>query len=244
LKNNLIYGIRPVMEALEAGKTLDKVFVQNNLRGDLFRDLKQLLYSSGIQIQYVPQEKLNRLTRKNHQGVVAFLSIIPYHDITSIIPGIFEKGEMPLILILDRISDVRNFGAISRTAECTGVHALIIPQKGAAQVNEDAIKTSAGALHRIPVCKSTNLKDTLKFLKDSGLQVLTASEKGNDPYHKIDMNMPLAIVMGSEEDGVSEELMKLSDQLVSIPILGQIKSLNVSVAAGVLLYEAVRQRNG
>ena len=232
------------MEALEAGKTLDKVFVQKNLRGDLFRDLRQLLHRSGIQIQYVPQEKLNRLTRKNHQGVVAYLSLITYQDISIILPGIFEQAKIPLILILDRISDVRNFGAIARTAECAGVDAIIIPMKGAAQINEDAIKTSAGALHRIPVCKSSNLWNDLIYLKESGLQILSASEKGNTAYHQVDFSLPSTIILGSEEDGVSEKLLKASDKIISIPILGEIQSLNVSVSAGIMIYEAVRQREG
>ncbi len=243
-KDNLIYGIRPVIEAVQAGKTLDKVFIQKGLQGDLFRDMRNLLLKTDVQIQYVPIEKLNRLTRKNHQGVVAFLSLIPYQDIEIILPGLFEQGEVPMILMLDRISDVRNFGAIARTAECAGVHAIIIPDKGAAQINEDAVKTSAGALHRIPVCKSPNFIDSIKFLKNSGLQIIAATEKGSSYYHAIDMNVPCALVLGSEEDGISPNLILAVDLLVKIPILGEIESLNVSVAAGIILYEAVRQRHG
>ena len=241
-KENLIYGIRPVLEALEAGKTLDKVFVQKGLQGDLIRELRNKLLKTDVQVQYVPVEKLNRITRKNHQGVVAYLSLIPYQEISIILPGIFEQGKVPLILILDRISDVRNFGAIARTAECAGVHAIIIPLKGAAQINEDAIKTSAGALHRIPVCKSSNLWNDLVFLKESGLQIISASEKGETAHYSIDFNLPSVIIMGSEEDGISEKLLKVSDKVISIPILGEIQSLNVSVSAGIIIYEAVRQR--
>ena len=174
-KDNLIYGIRPAIEAVQAGKTLDKVFIQKGLQGDLFRELRNLLLKTDVQIQYVPIEKLNRLTRQNHQGIVAFLSLIPYQDISIILPGLFEQGEIPMILVLDRISDVRNFGAIARTAECSGVQAIIIPNKESAQINEDAIKTSAGALHRIPVCKSLDLAETIKFLKESGLQVIAGT---------------------------------------------------------------------
>jgi len=243
-KDNLIYGIRPVIEAVQAGKTLDKVFIQKGLQGDLFRDMRNLLLKTEVQIQYVPIEKLNRLTMKNHQGVVAFLSLIPYQDIEIILPGLFEQGEIPMILMLDRISDVRNFGAITRTAECAGVHAIIIPDKGAAQINEDAVKTSAGALLRIPVCKSPNFIDSIKFLKNSGLQVIAATEKGSSYYHTADMNVPCTLVLGSEEDGISPNLIRAVDLLVKIPILGEIESLNVSVAAGIILYEAVRQRHG
>ncbi len=241
-QSNLIFGIRPVIEAVKAGKTLDKVLVQKGLQGDLFRELRMLLVKHDIQIQYVPIEKLNRITRKNHQGIIAMLSLIPYQDIETIMPGIFEQGEVPLILMLDRISDVRNFGAIARTAECAGVHAIIIPVKGSAQINEDAVKTSAGALLRIPVCKSENLTGTIGFIRNSGLQVLAASEKGADLYSSVDMRLPTAIVLGSEEDGVSVNLLRIADHLVKIPINGEIESLNVSVAAGIMAYEAVRQR--
>jgi len=243
-KDNLIYGIRPAIEAVQAGKTLDKVFIQKGLQGDLFRELRNLLLKTDVQIQYVPIEKLNRLTRQNHQGIVAFLSLIPYQDISIILPGLFEQGEIPMILVLDRISDVRNFGAIARTAECSGVQAIIIPNKESAQINEDAIKTSAGALHRIPVCKSLDLAETIKFLKESGLQVIAGTEKANDYYHATDLKLPFALVLGSEEDGISSGLIRTADQLVKIPIQGEIESLNVSVAAGIILFEAVRQRLG
>jgi 23S rRNA (guanosine2251-2'-O)-methyltransferase len=201
-----------------------------------------LLKKNNIPYQYVPVEKLNRLTSKNHQGVVGYLSTVTYHKIQQILPTLFEEGKTPLLLILDRITDVRNFGAIARTAACSGVHAIIIPSKGAAQINADAIKTSAGALHTIPVCRENNLKDVIAFLRESGLQVISCTEKTKDVYYSHDYTLPVAIIMGSEEDGISSEYLKASDAHAMIPLMGDIGSLNVSVATGIILYEAVRQR--
>jgi len=195
-----------------------------------------------VPLQTVPIDRLNRITRKNHQGVIAFQSRISYHNIEQILPGVFESGKTPLILILDHITDVRNFGAIARTAECSGVNAIVIPSKGSAAVNEDAMKTSAGALNIVPVCRARNLEDTMRYLKDSGLKIIAASEKGNMTHFDEALDMPLAIIMGSEDTGVSAKLLKISDSLLRIPQVGQIGSLNVSVAAGVLLFEVLRQR--
>jgi 23S rRNA (guanosine2251-2'-O)-methyltransferase len=192
--------------------------------------------------QQVPVEKLNRLTLKNHQGVVAFISPIIYQKIENIIPEIFEKGETPLILVLDCITDVRNMGAIARTAECAGVQAIVVPSKGSAQINPDAVKTSAGALYKIPVCRHDNLVQTVRFLQESGLQIVCCTEKTNDFIYKPDYSAPTAIVMGSEEDGVRNEIIRIADHLAKIPMYGEIESLNVSVATGVILYEAIRQR--
>jgi 23S rRNA (guanosine2251-2'-O)-methyltransferase len=192
----------------------------------------------------VPGEKLDRITRKNHQGIIAYISAVEYANIEELMPLLFETGKTPLILILDGITDVRNFGAIARSAECAGVHAIIIPEKGAAQVNADAVKTSAGALLRIPICRVRRLSESLKFLKNSGLQVLAATEKGADYYYKVDMTLPTAIIMGAEDTGVYVENLKLADKNIKIPILGEIESLNVSVAASLIIYEAVRQRLG
>lgn len=239
---NMIFGLRPVIEALKSGKEIDRLFVQNGLKNELFGEMMGLLKKHNVLYQYVPLEKLNRLTSKNHQGVVGYISSIEYHKIENILPAVFEAGKTPLILILDRITDVRNFGAIARTAECSGVDAIVIPMRGAAQINADAIKTSAGALHTIPVCREENLKQVIEFLRESGLQVIACTEKTKENYYQQDLTLPVAIIMGSEEDGISPEYLKLADAHAKIPLLGEIGSLNVSVATGILLYEAVRQR--
>jgi len=238
----MIFGIRPVLEAIEAGKEVDKILLQKGLRGDLFHELLDMSRQMDIPIQTVPIDRLNRITRKNHQGVVAFISHISYTRLEQVMPGVYESGRTPLILILDHITDVRNFGAIARTAEVSGVDAIVIPSKGAAAINEDAMKTSAGALNVIPVCREEKLQNAVKFLKDSGLKIVAATEKGSMDYDKDDLNVPLAVIMGSEDTGVSAELLKLSDSLLMIPQAGKIGSLNVSVAAGVILFEALRQR--
>ena len=241
-KDSLIFGIRPVIEAINSGKEIDKLLLQNGLKGDLIRDIMILIKERNIVYQYVPIQKLNCLTRGNHQGVIAYISEIEFQYIEHIIPEIFEKGRVPLILILDRISDVRNFGAISRTAECSGVDTIVIPSKGSAQINGIAIKTSAGALLKLPVCRSVNLKDTIDYLKECGLQIISCTEKADSSLFKTDLTKPTAIIMGSEEDGISGEYIKRSDFRVNIPVQGQIESLNVSVACGVILYETIRQR--
>ena len=240
--DNMIFGLRPVIEALKAGKEIDRLFVQNGLKNELFGEMMGLLKKHNVQYQYVPLEKLNRLTAKNHQGVVGYVSAIEYHRIAQVLPAVFEAGKMPLLLILDRITDVRNFGAIARTAECSGVDAIIIPSRGAAQINADAIKTSTGALHKIPVCREDNLKEVIAFLRESGLQVVACTEKTKEHYYELDLTLPVAIIMGSEENGISPDYLKLADAHAKIPLLGEIGSLNVSVATGIILYEAVRQR--
>ncbi len=242
ITNTLLFGLRPVIEAVNAGKEIDKLFIQNNLTGDIHSELRKLIKDHEIPFQYVPIEKLNRLTRKNHQGVVCYLSTIIYQKIEDILPFVFEQGKTPLLLILDRITDVRNFGAIARGAECAGVNAIVIPSKGAAQVNGDAIKTSAGALHKIPVCRSENLKTTIDYLKNSGVQIVACTEKTESVYYDVNYTLPTAIILGSEENGISDEYLKRSDARAKIPLLGEIGSLNVSVATGVILYEAIRQR--
>jgi 23S rRNA (guanosine2251-2'-O)-methyltransferase len=241
-RNELLFGIRAIIEAVKSGKEIDKLFLQAGIKGELISELKAIVAAHQIPYQYVPIEKLNRLTPKNHQGAVCFVSPIAYQHIETILPGIYEKGEVPLILILDRITDIRNFGAIARTAECAGVHALIIPSRGAAQINGDAIKTSAGALHKIPVCKEENLKATIEFLKDSGVQIIACSEKTDKDYYTADMTGPVALIMGSEEDGISAEYLKRCDATVKIPLYGTIDSLNVGVATGIVLFEGMRQR--
>lgn len=243
MNSDFIFGIRAVIEAIKSGKEIEKVLIKKGLRGELFGELFSLVKELRIPFQYVPIEKIDRVTRKNHQGIVAYTSPIEYKNIEEILPSLFEQGKTPLFLILDQVSDVRNFGAIARTAECAGVDAIIIPTKGSAQVNSDAIKTSAGALHKIPVCRTESLKDTIKFIKESGVQIIAATEKSDDLYYQADYTLPTAIIMGSEEKGVYIEFLKLADQNVKIPILGEIESLNVSVAAAIITYEAVRQRS-
>jgi 23S rRNA (guanosine2251-2'-O)-methyltransferase len=239
---NYIFGIHAVLEAAQAGKDVDKVLVRRGAGSDLLKKLLGVLSRMDIPVQMVPVEKLNRITGKNHQGVIAFLSEVSYVDITSLLPSIFEKGEDPLILLLDGVSDVRNFGAIARSAECAGVHAIVIPASGSAAINADAIKTSAGALHRIPVCRHRDLLTVMRFLKESGLSLFAATEKASDSMHAVDMTGPAGLIMGSEDTGISAQLLKISDSWVSIPMQGKIASLNVSVATGVILFEMLRQR--
>ncbi|MCD6111704.1 MAG: 23S rRNA (guanosine(2251)-2'-O)-methyltransferase RlmB [Bacteroidales bacterium] len=241
-KENQIYGLRPVIEAIKSGKEIDKILFQKGLKGTIYNELRTLAFNKNIAIQFVPVEKLNRITRKNHQGIVAYISLINYYNIEDILPMVYEKGEIPLFLILDRITDVRNIGAISRTAECAGVQAIIIPDKGSAQINADAIKSSAGALHLVNIVKSRNLKNTIKYLKDNGIQIVACTEKSDDYYYSTDFTIPTAIIMGSEENGISNDLLNISDCKVKIPVKGEIESLNVSVASAVIVYEAVKQR--
>jgi 23S rRNA (guanosine2251-2'-O)-methyltransferase len=241
---DLIFGVRSVIEAIKSGKDFDKIQIQRGNQSALVKELLSVANTHQVPVQFVPQEKFRIYQGKNHQGVIAVLSPITYQKIENIIPTIYEEGENPFILILDEISDVRNFGAIIRTAECSGVHAVIIPDKGSAAITGDAIKTSAGALFKVPVCRVRSLLQTIDFLKTSGLKIISASEKTEANYTSVDFNVPLALIMGSEEKGVSPKILKTSDAIVKIPILGTIESLNVSVAAGILLYEAVRQKTG
>lgn len=240
--NQMVFGIRAVMEAIESGQELESLFVQRGLGGALFMELKSLLREHGLSFQHVPIEKLNRITRKNHQGVIGVISPITYHKTENILPAIYERGEVPLLLILDGVTDVRNLGAIARSAECAGVHALIVPQKGSAEINPDAIKTSAGALFNIDVCREESLSKTVRFLQESGVKVVACTEKTPSDVYQNDYTGPVAFVMGSEEHGVSDEVLRIADELGKIPMFGEISSLNVSVATGIVLYEAVRQR--
>jgi 23S rRNA (guanosine2251-2'-O)-methyltransferase len=241
--NQMIFGIRAVIEAIRSGKEIESLYIQRGIGGSLLNELKPLMNEYNITAQQVPVEKLNRITPKNHQGVIAFISPIIYQKIENIIPEIFEKGEVPLVLVLDSITDVRNMGAIARTAECAGVHAIVIPAKGSAQINPDAIKTSAGALYKIPVCRHDNFMQTVRFLQESGLQLVCCTEKTTDDIYKPDYTSPTAIVMGSEDEGIRNEIIRISDHLAKIPMFGEIESLNVSVSTGIILYEAIRQRN-
>lgn len=240
--NSHIFGIRTVIEAIQSGKTIDKVFIQKGLQGELFKQLSGLLKKHHINTSYVPIEKLNRLTKKNHQGVVANVSPIEFYDLENLVLETIESGKTPLFIVLDQLSDVRNFGAIIRTAECTGVNGIIIQKKGGAPVTADTVKTSAGAIFNIPICKVDHIKDAIFYLQGSGIQTIAASEKASDIVYHIDFSLPSAIVMGSEGKGVSNSVLKLVDHQAKLPMYGTIASLNVSVACGVFLYEAIRQR--
>ena len=237
----MIFGIRAVIEAIQAGKTVDKILLKKDLQGEVVKELFAVLKEHPIPLQRVPQERLNRITRKNHQGVVAFVSAVAYHRLEDVIPFVFEQGKDPFIVLLDGITDVRNFGAIARTCECAGVHAIVIPSKDSVSVNADAMKTSAGALNVIPVCKEKSINHTIRFLKDSGVTVIAASEKGVKNYTDVAYAGPIAIVVGAEDTGVSYENLRICDEIVKIPLFGTIGSLNVSVAASIMVYEAVRQ---
>lgn len=241
-KNEMIFGVRAVIEALDAGKEIDKILIKRDMQSDLSRELFAALRGRMIPVQRVPVERIDRITRKNHQGVVAFVSPITYQLTEDIVPFLFEQGKSPLLLMLDGITDVRNFGAIARTCECAGVDAIIIPAKNSVTVNADAVKTSAGALMTLPVCKEQSLTATIKFLKDSGFRILAATEKGDYDYSKANYTDPTCIIMGAENTGVPYEHLKYCDEWVRIPLMGKIESLNVSVAAGILIYEAVKQR--
>ena len=239
---DFIFGIRPVIEAINSGKNIDKLMIRKGLKGELYYELMTLVKQFEIPVQIVPNERINRVTPKNHQGVLAFISPIEFQNIEQILPTLYEKGKVPFIVMLDKVTDVRNFGAISRTAECAGVDAVIIPDKGSARISADAVKTSAGALHNVPVCRVKSLTKAIRFLQDSGVQIIAATEKASDYYYQVDFTMPTAILMGAEDRGVAIEYLKICDKMVKIPVLGEIESLNVSVAASILIYEAVKQR--
>lgn len=237
-----IYGLRPVIEAIDGDTQIDKVLIQNGLAGPLAGELKGRIRDKKIPFQFVPIEKLNRLSKGNHQGVVALISPIEYKQALDLIPLLMEGEKPPMVLLLDHVTDVRNFGAIVRTAECTGVDAVIIPDHGSAQVSDDAVKTSSGALLRMPICRESNLKTVLNLARQCGMQIVAATEKGATDYLEVDFRKPTLLIMGAEETGISPELLKLTDARAKLPIMGQVQSLNVSVAAAVFMYEVLRQR--
>ena len=240
--NDYIYGLRAIIEAIRSGRAIDKLFIRKDLQGELASELFGLLKQHRIVAQRVPVERLNRITRKNHQGAIAMLAAVEYQNLGQLVTTLFEAGNLPFIVVLDGITDVRNFGAIARTAECCGVDALVIPERGSVSVGADAVKTSAGALLSLPVCRDHTTAGAVRFLKDSGFNVVAVSEKANINYTQADYTVPTALVMGAEDTGISPEVMSLCDTRVSIPMFGTIGSLNVSVAAGVMMYEVVRQR--
>ncbi|MBQ4917817.1 MAG: 23S rRNA (guanosine(2251)-2'-O)-methyltransferase RlmB [Muribaculaceae bacterium] len=242
-KNDYIFGIRPVIEAIEAGKDIDKILVKKDLSGELINELYDLVKEYKILIQRVPLEKINRITRKNHQGVLAILSSVTYSNISNVIPEIYESGNMPFLVALDGVTDVRNFGAIARTCECAGVDAIVIPERHSVSVSGDAMKTSAGALNYVQVCRERSMVGALNYLKANGCKIVGASGKTKVSYTDVDYSVPTVIVMGAEDKGLEPEVEAVCDELVTIPEYGKINSLNVSVAAGILMYEVVRQRN-
>lgn len=241
-KTQYIFGLRAIIEAIEAGRDIDKVLLRKGLQGDLAKELLTLIKAHDLPMQWVPTEKLNRITMRNHQGAIALLSAVTYYPLEQVVSQTFDDGGMPLIIVLDQITDTRNFGAIARTAECAGATAIVIPDHNSVTVNADAVKTSAGALLTLPVCRVRSLPDALQFLSDSGLQITGASEKAAEDFTTPDYTIPTAIVMGAEDTGISPAVLKKCNRLVSIPILGKIGSLNVSVAAGIMMYQAVTQR--
>ena len=245
-EKEMIFGIRAVMEAIDAGKVLDKILLRRDMSSSIGRELIDKLNANQLMaaVQRVPVEKLNQYTDKNHQGVIAFLSPIEFYRVEDMVQNLFEAGKVPFLVVLDGVTDVRNFGAIARTCSCAGVDALVIGTRGGAAVNGDAIKASAGALHSLPVCKVENMQNALRYLRESGIKLVAATEHTERNYTDADLTVPVAIVMGNEEKGIYEENLKLCDEQVRIPMVGTIESLNVSVAAGVFIYEVVRQRSG
>lgn len=242
MSEDYIFGIRAVIEAIQAGKDIDRVYIKKDLSGELASELFDLMRKHHIVSRRVPVERINKITRKNHQGVVALLSAVTYDSLDRIIPELYEAGVLPFIVVLDGVTDVRNFGAIARTCECAGVDAIVIPTHNSVSVNADAVKTSAGALHHLPICRESSTLAAVKQLKNSGYKIVAVTEKADINYTLTDYTVPVALVLGAEDTGISPEILRLSDIFVSIPMFGKIGSLNVSVAAGVTIYEVVRQR--
>ncbi|KQS48745.1 MAG: 23S rRNA (guanosine(2251)-2'-O)-methyltransferase RlmB [Flavobacterium sp.] len=242
-KGHQIFGIRAIIEAIQAGKEIDKVFIQKDAQGELMKDLMKVMKRAGVNFSYVPVEKLNKLTPNNHQGAVATIAPVSFHNLETLIETVMDSGKTPLFLILDQISDARNFGAIIRTAECTGVDGIIIQKQGAAPVNGDTVKTSAGAVFNVPICKVEHIKDAIFHLQGSGIKTIAATEKTDQNIYDLSLNEPIAIIMGSEDRGVNPSVLKIVDEKAKLPMFGTIASLNVSVACGAFLYETVRQRS-
>ncbi len=240
-RTDLIFGVHAVIEALKAERSINKILIQKGIQKETFNELRDALKGQQFQLQFVPNQKLDSLTSGNHQGVIAFVTPIEYQEIESLVDQMLEAGKKPTILVLDRITDVRNFGAIARTAECEGVDAILIPSKGSALVTSDAMKASAGALNRIPVCKTDDLKNSLFYLQQSGLRLVACTEKSATPLYQVNLRGSVAIIMGSEENGITQDLINMSDIKAKIPMRGSISSLNVGVAAGMVLYEKLRQ---
>lgn len=243
-ENTLLFGRHPVMDALEAGKPIDKILIQQGLRGEFEKEIRGYSRRNNIHLQVVPKERLNSLVRGNHQGIAAWLSALPYYLLEDVLPEAFESGRAPLVILLDGVTDVRNFGAIARSAELAGAHALVTSSKGSAPINAESIKTSAGALTKIPVCRQSSLVKAAEYCQLSGLQVIAGSLEAEQMPWDVDLRIPTALVLGAEGPGVSQALLRMSDQLFKIPQIGSTDSFNVSVAAGIMLYESMRQRLG
>jgi 23S rRNA (guanosine2251-2'-O)-methyltransferase len=239
--DEFIFGVRAVIEAIKANREINKIMIQKGMNKDLFQELKDTLVDKNYYLQFVPVEKLNKVTENNHQGVIAYVAPVAYHKVEDLVEKMLEEGKKPCILVLDRITDVRNFGAIARTAECEGVDAILIPSKASVQVTSDAIKTSAGALNRIPVCKSDNIKDSLFYIQQCGLRIVACTEKTQTPLYQANLRGSVAIIMGSEEDGITNDFLNMADIKARIPMRGESASMNVGVATGIVLYEKTRQ---
>lgn len=244
MSTETIYGTRAVIEAIHAGKEIEKIMIQSGLNNDLLKELIALARENKVPYTFVPAEKLKKFTSKNHQGVICLLSAVAYASLDNLIDRAYGEGREPFLLMLDRVTDVRNFGAIARTAECAGVDGIIVSEKGNAPITSDAMKTSAGALNHLSVCRERDLKKTMQFLRESGIKVVACTEKTNRSIFDVPLSGPIALIMGSEEDGISDALLRDADELVKIPLKGKIESLNVSVAAGIALYEVLRTRKG
>ena len=241
-KNDIVFGVHPILEGLNSEENFDKILILNSLRTPQAKEIMILAREKGISINKVPQQKLDRITRKNHQGIIGFIAPIEFQSIEDILPEIFIQGKVPFLLILDRVSDVRNFGAIIRTAECAGVDAIIIPKKGSAQINGETIKTSTGAIFNIPICKVPGIDSVIPFLKESGIHLVACTEKTEINYTKVDYTIPIGIILGSEDSGIATSNITKSDSTAKLPLTGKTNSLNVSVAAGIIMYEVIRQR--
>lgn len=238
-----IYGRHPVLEALQTAAPVEKVVLQQGTRGAFERELRHLCRDRGVPMQVAPRERLDRMVRGNHQGVIAYLAAVAYQRVADVLPMIYEKGELPLLLLLDGVTDVRNLGAIARSAEVTGAQALVVPRSGSASLNADAVKSSAGALLRLPVCREQSLVSTVDFLRESGLRVYASDLSGQQELHQLDLREPTALILGSEGKGIQPALARTADERFRIPQRGHLNSFNVSVAAGIMLYEAMRQRS-
>ena len=239
---NFIYGAHAILEALNECQPIDQILIKKQSDSEQIKEIIVQAKKQNVTIKSVPIEKLNKITRKAHQGVIAFMSPVEFHDVEQIVPSLFEKGEVPFLVLLDQVSDVRNFGAITRTCECMGVHAIVIPHHGSAQINADAVKTSAGALLKIPVCKTFSLKKTISYLQESGIEVICVAEKFSQNCYDVDLTKPVALVFGSEDTGIEQSIIDMANTCIKIPMQGEISSLNVSVAAAMCIYEVCRQR--
>jgi 23S rRNA (guanosine2251-2'-O)-methyltransferase len=243
MKQQQLFGRHPVLDAIKSGLAFEKIFFQQGTRGEFEKELRKYTKENNIPVQMVPKEKLDKMVKGNHQGIVGLVALIPYYRLTDVLGNIYEKGNAPLLLVLDGITDVRNIGAIARTAECMGVDALIVPHRGSGQINPDAVKSSAGALLRMTVCRETSLVNAVESIKLSGIQIVASRlDPDAKKSFEIDFSLPTALILGAEDSGVSHALLKLADQQCIIPQLSTFDSLNVSVAAGMLLYEVTRQR--